>query len=288
MVFSSLDAPRIWTSVAQEAILCITLPPNIGCLCPAPAYGLHGESQDEDSDDDDPTSCVSTYLIFDPVASSHFQLIEIASIPYIAVISTYSSETGKWGQRTCEREWNFHKTLRSMKRSTIFNKMLHLIVSPLSIGQELIAAINGKGERCTVSCWLGNRGFPFFVRQSKGLLHCFSVSGHPDGNSCHMTELYIWVLKDYDAEEWELKHTVSFLELFGKKSCKFGSDYHVVTLHPEYNLIFFVQHWDCELVSYDMDCKELHTLCTVGCDYWSITPYVPYFLETPVLSKRAP
>ena len=255
---------------------------------PVPISGLWftwRESQDEDSDDDERTSA---YLIFDPVASLHFQLIEFTNIPYMDVVNTYSSETRKWDHWIREHQWNLYKTIKSMRRSTIFNKVLHLIVSPVSIDQEQIAAINGKGETCRVICWLGNRGFPIFVGQSKGLLHCFSVSGHPDGNSCHMTELSIWVLKDYDAEEWELKHTVSFLELFGKRSCKFVSDYHVVTLHPEYNLIYFVQHWDYKLVSYDMDCKELHNLCTVGCDYGSITPYVPYFSETPVLSKRAP
>ena len=91
-----------------------------------------------------------------------------------------------------------------------------------------------------------------------------------------MTELSIWVLE----------HTVSFSELFGKKSCQFGSDYNVTTIHPDQNLVFFVQHWDYKLISYDMDRKEVCTLCTVGCYYGFIAPYAPYFSETPVLSKK--
>ena len=98
-----------------------------------------------------------------------------------------------------------------MRGSTLFNKLLHLIVSPCSIGPELIAAIDGKGKTRKVLHWGQNHGFPVFVGQSKGLLHCLSVSGYPDGNSGHVTELSAWVLEDYDAEEWKLKHT----ELFG-------------------------------------------------------------------------
>jgi hypothetical protein len=260
---------------------------------PSSGFSSNPLEYGEDSDDDDGKSCVLTCLIFDPVISSHFQLIEFCHNPEVALLQTYSSETKKWDDRPREwkrwkkgGKWNLHKTMTSMRGSTFFNKMLHLIVSPSSTGPELIAAIDRKGKTRKVIRWAGNHGFPVFVGQSKGLLHCVSVSGHPDGDSCHMTELSVWVLEDYDAEEWNLKHTVSFSELFGKKNCQFGSDYNVTTIHPDQNLVFFIQHWDYKLISYDMDRKEVCALCTVGCDYFIIAPYAPYFSETPVLSKH--
>jgi hypothetical protein len=248
---------------------------------------------DTDDDDDDGESCVLTRLIFDPAISPHFQLIEFCHNPADALVRTYSSETKIWVDmpRDWQRwekggEWNMRKTMTSMRASTFFNKMLHLIVSPSSTGPELIAAIDRKGETRKVIRWVENHGFPVFVGHSKGLLHCVSVAGHPDGDSCDMTELSVWVLEDYDAEEWNLKHTVSFLELFGKRNCQFGSDYNVTTIHPDQNLVFFIQHWDYKLISYDMDRKEVCALRTIGFDYGIIAPYVPYFSETLVLSKK--
>ncbi|TVU41220.1 hypothetical protein EJB05_14721, partial [Eragrostis curvula] len=207
------------------------------------------------SDDDDEGPCVATYLIFDPAISLHFQLIEFCHTPKKAVVNTYSSETASWtdwsGQlKQWKRrgKWNMFRTISSMRDSMVFNKMLHLIVSPRK-GPELIAAIDGEGKTCKIIPLLENR-------------------------------------------EWNMKHTVSFSELFGKVTCKFGSDYNVVSIHPEHNLVFFVQHWDYKLISYDMDRKEVCHLCTVGCDYERVTPYFPYFLESPawchVPASRAP
>ena len=60
----------------------------------------------------------------------------------------------------------------------------------------------------------------------------------------------------------------------------------IVVIHPDHNSIILVQHWNQKLVSYDMDSKELHALCTLGEGYRSITPYVPYFMESPVLATK--
>nr|CAB3455903.1 unnamed protein product [Digitaria exilis] len=260
---------------------------------PSSGFSSNSMELDDDSeDDDDGESCVLTYLIFDPVISSHFQLIEFCHSSKVGMVQTYSSEVERWGDRPREwrrwkkgSEWDLHRTITSMRGSTLFNNMLHLIISTSS-GPELIAAIDGKGKTRKVIRWVESHGVPIFVGQSKGLLHCVSVSEHPDGNSGHMTELSVWVLEDYNTEEWKLKHTVSFSELFGKRSCQFASDYNVVTIHPDQNLVFFIQHWDYKLISYDMDHKEVGALCTVGCYYSVISPYVPYFSETPALSKK--
>ena len=64
-------------------------------------------------------------------------------------------------------------------------------------------------------------------------------------NSRNSSELSIWILEDYGTDEWTLKHTVNTLNVFGKTNIQFGYvewdvAYKVITVHPEWNLIFFV------------------------------------------------
>ena len=122
-----------------------------------------------------------------------------------------------------------------------------------------------------------------FVGQSQGQLHY--MSQHRD-NTRQMTELSIWALQDYGTEEWVLKHSASFLRLFGRTSCQVEHDYSVVAIHPDHNMIFFVQHWDLKLKSYDMDTKEVCTLRTLKVGRQNILPYVPYFTESSAFASK--
>jgi hypothetical protein len=79
---------------------------------------------------------------------------------------------------------------------------------------------------------------------------------------------------------------VSFLQLFGRTSFQVEHDYNVVAIHPDRNMIFFVKHWDLKLKSYDMDSKEVRTLCTLGVRRQDILPYVPYFMESSALASK--
>ena len=38
----------------------------------------------------------------------------------------------------------------------------------------------------------------------------------------------------------------------------------MVTIRPDRGLVFFVQYWNWKMISYDMDRKEVHALCTIG------------------------
>ena len=111
------------------------------------------------------------------------------------------------------------------------------------------------------------------------------MSQHRD-NTRQMTELSIWALQDYGTEEWVLKHSASFLQLFGRTSCQVEHDYSVVAIHPDHNMIFFVQHWDRKLKSYDMDTKEVCTLRTLKVGRQNILPYVPYFTESSAFASK--
>ena len=51
--------------------------------------------------------------------------------------------------------------------------------------------------------------------------------------------------RDYATNKWTLKHIISTLKVFEKTNIKFGymdydSAYTMITIHPEWNLIFFM------------------------------------------------
>jgi hypothetical protein len=83
--------------------------------------------------------------------------------------------------------------------SAFVNGMLHLAIYRGSAHQDVIVAVNGEGDKCRIiDCPKENSGCIVFLGQSQGLLHC--ISGHL-GYFGNITELFIWVLEDYNAEK---------------------------------------------------------------------------------------
>ncbi|CAM0147257.1 unnamed protein product [Urochloa decumbens] len=241
---------------------------------------LLDEGEDPGSDSDNEIGCTFTYLIFDPALSSHFQLVEFVSDDCMCVVEVhaYSSETGVWRHG----DWTPGHGISFFAGAAFVNGMLHLSVTSFvrcQADQELIVAVDGEGKKCRIIHGPEKHADVAFVGQSQGRLHC--MNQHSDN-----AELSIWVLEDYDAQEWVLKHSVAFLQLFGWMSCRVHSDYSVIAIHPDRNLIFFLQHWGLELKPYDMDSQEVCTLCTVGAGRKNIVPYVPYFAESPALTSK--
>jgi hypothetical protein len=95
--------------------------------------------------------------------------------------------------------------------SAFVNGMLHLIVDAYHIQkeQELIVAVDCQGKTRRVISWPQSHSFrwsePAYVGQSQGRLYC--INEDLEGNSTHIT---IWVLEDYDKEEWMMKNTEYF------------------------------------------------------------------------------
>ncbi|TVU41198.1 hypothetical protein EJB05_14697, partial [Eragrostis curvula] len=213
----------------------------------------------------------TNFLMFDPVVSLHFHLIQFWNSFQLSVaaVHIFSSETGVWSDRASEwkageeggewARWGESSDILCVTDGTLFNNMLHFIVCPVngSNGDDMIVAVDRKGETCRIIPWRENFSYPHFVGQSQGQLFCLTV-GVPQ-----KSELSIWVLEEYDTEEWSLKHRVSFLKLFGKVSCRENYDYAVVAIHPNCNLIFFFDRRCRKLISYDMDSEEVHALCTL-------------------------
>jgi hypothetical protein len=67
----------------------------------------------------------------------------------------------------------------------------------------------------------------------------------------------VWILKDCGIDNWSLKHVVDMKKLFRHINTKVGSElcdeeYKVITVHPEWNIIFLVRK-DRTLIAYDID-----------------------------------
>lgn len=155
---------------------------------------------------------------------------------------------------------------------------------PPSENLNMILAVGGEGRPFRTLHWPQNdSGVLVFVGQSQGHLHCLSGCM---GNSSQMTELSIWVLEDYNAEKWVLMDNVSFSQLFGRMSGHFHLDWDVVAIHPDRSLVIFIEYWNCKLISYDMDKKEVHALCSLHGSRRHIIPYIPYFAESVALAKK--
>ena len=77
-------------------------------------------------------------------------------------------------------------------------------------------------------------------------------------------QLSVWILEDYATNKWTLKHTVSTIKVFGKTNIQFGymdydSDYTMIIVHLEWNMIFFVGA-KRRIIAYDMDRRKVHAI----------------------------
>ncbi|GJN29272.1 hypothetical protein PR202_gb17482 [Eleusine coracana subsp. coracana] len=239
-----------------------------------------------------------TFLMFDPAISPHFHLVQVWQGNWIAEcvrmdvegVHCYSSEVRGWSDRSSEwkrggegGEWEqWGEALIQHKIGRAFvNGMLHFVVYHLHQQEALIVALDVKGKTCWITRWEEKHKHSgvTFIGQSQGRLHCISMDKEL------RSYLSVWVLEDYDTEEWILKHRVNCSKLFGKMNCSFFY-FSVVAIHPDHNVVFFVQHWNNQkLLSYNMDSRELHGLCS---DYESTssTSYVPYFMESAALANK--
>jgi hypothetical protein len=79
-----------------------------------------------------------------------------------------------------------------------------------------------------------------------------------------ITSFSFWILEDYGTNNWTLKHMVSTWILFGRINIRFGfvdcvDEYIVITVHPEWNMIFFAGE-DGTIIAYDLDRIKVHVI----------------------------
>ncbi|CAL5090955.1 unnamed protein product [Urochloa decumbens] len=258
---------------------------------PSSGWSTWDDGEDEENQGDVRVEVLDAYLIFDPSVSPHFQLVQVqlGALNSLEEAHNFSSVTGAWkrheGRSIVDKVWSKCGIYIDSTNSSVgclFNGMLHLCSYCSSEARNMIVGIDGEGKASKFICGPENCGLIVFMGQSQGLLYCVSVK-----DPFEMTELSIWVLEDYDAEKWILNHNLSSSQLFGRMQCSLISDVDVVAIHPYHGLVFFFQYRDMKLISYDMDRKEVHDVCTLGhgcCRF--VTPYVPYFAESALLAKK--
>ncbi|OEL13847.1 hypothetical protein BAE44_0025134, partial [Dichanthelium oligosanthes] len=211
-------------------------------------------------------------------------------------VCTYSSETRVWRHRSSDRrrwqegggwgEWVNGGAILTNMDSAFVKGMQRFIIMDLHRKVDLIAAVDREGKTCRGIC-LPHKcsgGRALLIGQSQGLLHCVSEHKKWEGYCLQWAGLFVWVLEDYDMDKWVLKLRVTHLELFGKTYSSAGLDYNVLAIHPDRNMLFL--HHCNKLMSYDMGSRELRTFHTLRSNHGFFTPYVPCFLDLPVLENK--
>uniref|UniRef100_A0A0E0LLN5 F-box domain-containing protein n=1 Tax=Oryza punctata TaxID=4537 RepID=A0A0E0LLN5_ORYPU len=211
-------------------------------------------------------------LGYDPAISSHFYVLEYVEDEdgYLTGVEIYSSKTGLWTLHVTG--WSDDVVVRhwAIPRSVFLNGFLHSVTST-----NKIVVVDMEGKKWRTIPMPKPDGDLGIIHQTQGRLCAFNV----DPND--IFKLSIWILEDYNTDNWILEHTVSSLRLFGGKKYRFGFDYLMIAVHPECNLIFFVYGWDNTLMSYEIDRKEVRVIRNLGHD--SSDPYlsyVPLFYES--------
>lgn len=203
-------------------------------------------------------------LGFDPAMSSHFSVFLLGHGQDVSRLVTgveiYSSETRRWTYR--QSEWGDDAGVDDATTSVFFNGIMHFTTNG-----SAVVTVDTEGKTWRKIPTRHRTDFSF-IGLSQGRLY----SAHIDyGGDPHLS---IWVLEDYGSEQWILKHTVSTLGLFEKHPRLRGLLASVIAIHPERNLVFLNLGMQRDLMSYDMDNRKVHAICTLGDE--CVHPYLPY------------
>ncbi|XP_066396868.1 uncharacterized protein [Miscanthus floridulus] len=255
-----------------------------------------------------------TYLLFDASSSPHeFHLLQfrLDDMDSVRAVHTYSSSTGAWVDRVGAwrdggwRDWGRGMALiQPGTGAAVARGALHLVVdTDGTSGPNNLVAVDAEG-RTRRAIPLPRRDVvekdwhSVFVARGSGSrggqLRYVMCVRPPHGRLSEEAPLrmLVWVLQDYDAGEWVLRHAVGFPELFGGRfACQFRVEYSVVAVHPDGSWVFFVRHWDRKLVAYDMDRREVRAVADLGPGGGDLgdelpVPYVPLYKESAALTNQ--
>ncbi|VAH13835.1 unnamed protein product [Triticum turgidum subsp. durum] len=204
--------------------------------------------------------------------------------PSVVGVEVYSSETG--GRVRKEHELGNDFSLPDRLPGVFFNGCLHYLTHKPSIA---VVDTEGNARRNIPVPVPGEQWFGF-IQLSQGRLHYanFEVD-HED----EVVRLVVYVLGDYDRQQWTLKHTAEASHVVGSHGLyepgwvsyiNLGEKFEWVAIHPDLNMIFYTVEWDKTLMSYDMDRRQVQEICILGEDTReTYLPYVPLFSESQAL-----
>ena len=226
-------------------------------------------------------------LGFDPAVSSSFHVFEFIpdDVWYmdneqmedsfdgrIEAVAIYSSKAGVWSFNEDNVVLGDQFAMPMDSKSVFFNGVLHLTTF-----YGMVVAIDVEGNIL--------RGIPIplpdydeynpgGVYVSQGQLY-FSSMYKSDKSKDY--ELSVWVLVDYNSENWSLKLSVNPLHLLGAfYHSKFGYDFSVISIHPDHDMIFMVCGTEKTVMSYEMGHRRRRVISRFGCHCLTrCIPYVP-------------
>jgi hypothetical protein len=207
------------------------------------------------------------YLGFDAAAPSRFVVFAplTSGLNDSREVAIYSSQTGQWAY--VHSKWPAITLIDHSTKTRVFlNGAMHLVTLHKSI-----VTVDTEGK-----IWR-EIGLPnelpsssddvVSIGLSQGRLYAWLIDD--------ICQLHIWVLEDYGAGKWTLKHSVGILELFRRHCRKYEYSYKMFAIHPDCNVIFLTDGMDMT-VSYDLDKREVIVMCA-GAMYGA--PYIPCFAE---------
>jgi len=179
-------------------------------------------------------------LVFDPNLSRHYSVLgfnaDRNSGDKLETLVSFSSETGKWVEKLVL--WGSEMDTY-FRRHVFFNGTIHLlayrnpIVVVVDFEREIYRRIDLPATKVDGRSCLG---------QSQGYLHYSEISGN---------QMIVWVLKNYDRNEWVVKHSTSLEVLFEKHqvqpvpspSHQSSSDvFDILPFHPDLDVVFLKIH----------------------------------------------
>ncbi|CAL5033042.1 unnamed protein product [Urochloa decumbens] len=250
-----------------------------------PASSNQGGNDDEDEDNE---SAV-VRLGFDPAVSQDFYVFVFVKddAKIVAGVEIYSSKTEAWSYK--ESRWNSATDLFEDSPSIFLNGLLHFTI------HYHVVSVDVEGES-----WLL---LPALEDVDDLTVYDPGFLGQYQGHLCYMnlcadeTHLSIWVLEDYHANEWVLKHRITIQELtenicppkinyFGQVTIQQLPEipeakyFRLITVHPDCNWILYVcGREEDTLMAYDMDKNEARVIQNLG-SCTVLLPYVPFYAKS--------
>ncbi|XP_077246578.1 F-box protein At5g07610-like isoform X1 [Tasmannia lanceolata] len=206
--------------------------------------------------------CVSLYkvdrihyvagLVYDPRISNHFKVVRFLGSSRGASfvdLDIFSSETGKWVESTVSLR--SEGTLLFGGQAVYSNGALHVLfylfdVLRFDIKEESCELIElpEAANRVTFGC----------IGECGGCLH------YADFNAYRME---IWALRDYQSNEWELKHCIRMQDLVKQLPEPDWPDwrcFHLIAFHPDTEVLFLQMKG--KILSYHLNSSKLENFWT--------------------------
>ncbi|KAM0895230.1 hypothetical protein ACQ4PT_023956 [Festuca glaucescens] len=215
-------------------------------------------------------------LCFNPTLSSHFYVFEFFSgyecFPELFNgVQVYSSETGE----RVHMEHNDIIPCDNVSPNVFLNGCLHYLTNDRDI-----AVLDTQGKACRRIPVPDNEDCGF-IQLSQGRLHYANFEADDEDE---MARLVVYVLEDYENQQWTLKHTAEASYILGRTCSNLVRNFEWVAIHLDCNVIFYTVELHKTLMSYDMDRRQVQAICTLGEDTWKVyLPYVPLFSESQAL-----